>query len=247
MYYIGHSGFLIEMERIYLLFDYYQGELPELDPKKRLFIFVSHKHADHYNREIWKWKEDAYFILSKDVPFSAKQREILGISEEECAKVIRVRANECYFLEDREGEALQIDTFQSTDLGVAYLVSYRGNRIYHAGDLNRWVWKGETAAWNQEMAKKYSQQLEKLQKILGTERLLFAFLPVDPRQEEEAFGGICEFFEKISVDFVFPMHVWGQYSIVEQCIRVIETMFSEEKKKQICDIGKKKEWDFFDF
>lgn len=48
--YLGHSGFLLEMEDALLLFDYYQGSLPEMDPEKTLFVFVSHVHYDHYNR-----------------------------------------------------------------------------------------------------------------------------------------------------------------------------------------------------
>ncbi len=248
VYAIGHSGFLVETEQIYLLFDYYQGEMPMLDPKKKLFVFVSHKHADHYNREIWKWKEqygDACFILSKDVPFSARQRGILGISEEDCARVLRVRANERYSLTDREGETIWIDTLKSTDLGVAYLVCYKGRYIYHAGDLNRWVWKGESEDWNRDMAERYTKQLEELQKILGERRILLAFLPVDPRQEEEAFGGICEFLEKIAVDFVFPMHLWGKYYLAELCVKAVEERVSEEKARSIVSgIGERKEWEF---
>lgn len=234
--YIGHSGFLVETEWAYFLFDYYQGELPKFSMKKQLFLFVSHKHADHYNREIWKLKdccEDVCFVISKDVPFSARQRGILGISEEDCARVVRVRANERYFLEDREGESVQIDTLKSTDLGVAYLVSYRGDKIYHAGDLNRWVWRGETEEWNQKMAKQYSQQLEELQKLLGEERISIAFLPVDPRQEEEAFGGICEFLKKISVDMVFPMHLWERYETVERCVEVVKEVVSKTAGEKI--------------
>lgn len=48
--YLGHSGFLLEMEDALLLFDYYQGSLPEMDLEKTLFVFVSHVHYDHYNR-----------------------------------------------------------------------------------------------------------------------------------------------------------------------------------------------------
>ena len=52
--YLGHSGFLLEMEDALLLFDYYQGSLPEMDPEKTLFVFVSHVHYDHYNPDILK-------------------------------------------------------------------------------------------------------------------------------------------------------------------------------------------------
>ena len=40
--FMGHSGFLLEMDRVYCLFDYYKGEFPELDTRKKMAVFVSH-------------------------------------------------------------------------------------------------------------------------------------------------------------------------------------------------------------
>ena len=34
--YINHSGFLIETKDCYYIFDYYKGELPQLDKKKEV-------------------------------------------------------------------------------------------------------------------------------------------------------------------------------------------------------------------
>ena len=47
--YLGHSGFLAETKEHYLLFDYYTGKLPVFSPEKKLTVFVSHCHQDHYN------------------------------------------------------------------------------------------------------------------------------------------------------------------------------------------------------
>ena len=52
--YIKHSGFLIETANSYLLFDYWQGKLPELQYDKELYIFSSHAHHDHYTKDIFK-------------------------------------------------------------------------------------------------------------------------------------------------------------------------------------------------
>ena len=54
--YIGHSGFLVETSGCSLLFDYYQGEIPRLRQDKPLFVFVSHRHSDHFNPEIFSIK-----------------------------------------------------------------------------------------------------------------------------------------------------------------------------------------------
>ena len=49
--YIGHSGFFVEMEDACFLFDYYKGTIPETDGNKKMYVFVSHRHHDHYNEE----------------------------------------------------------------------------------------------------------------------------------------------------------------------------------------------------
>ena len=51
--YIGHSGFLLETQEANFLFDYYQGEIPQMDKDKPLVVFVSHRHEDHYNPVIF--------------------------------------------------------------------------------------------------------------------------------------------------------------------------------------------------
>ena len=50
--YIQHSAFLAEWEDIVCLFDYAGGELPEIDRDKRLCVFASHHHSDHFDPEI---------------------------------------------------------------------------------------------------------------------------------------------------------------------------------------------------
>lgn len=46
--YIHHSAFLAETEHACLLFDYFKGSLPKLPEGKRLYIFASHRHPDHF-------------------------------------------------------------------------------------------------------------------------------------------------------------------------------------------------------
>ena len=68
--YLGHSGFLVEVDDALFLFDYYQGEIPWMDPEKILFVCVSHMHYDHYNPQIFQLREkmpDIQFLLSDDI------------------------------------------------------------------------------------------------------------------------------------------------------------------------------------
>ena len=61
--YIGHSGFFVEMEDACFLFDYYKGTIPETDGNKKMYVFVSHRHHDHYNEEIFRLQEKFRDIL----------------------------------------------------------------------------------------------------------------------------------------------------------------------------------------
>ena len=51
--FLAHSGFLVEWEHFYTLFDFYKGELPELNKTKPLLIFASHRHEDHFDPRIF--------------------------------------------------------------------------------------------------------------------------------------------------------------------------------------------------
>ena len=45
--YLSHSGFLVEMDDACFLFDYYKGEIPDIDREKQLFVFVSPGQYEH--------------------------------------------------------------------------------------------------------------------------------------------------------------------------------------------------------
>ena len=127
--YIHHSCFLVETDRFYFLFDYEKGRLPEMDGKKPVFVFSSHGHADHYNPGVFPLLAEAGMeqirgVLSDD------------ITDAVTADVLYVSPGKTYEL----APMLTLTTFRSTDLGVAFLLEDGGRLIYHAGDLNDWVW-----------------------------------------------------------------------------------------------------------
>jgi L-ascorbate metabolism protein UlaG (beta-lactamase superfamily) len=64
--YLGHSGFLVETSDAYFLFDYIRGELPAFSKEKRLYVFASHAHHDHWDSAIFtdqRLKGAACFII----------------------------------------------------------------------------------------------------------------------------------------------------------------------------------------
>lgn len=207
--YLGHSGFLLEWPDFDWLFDYYEGELPTGDGEKTLVVFVSHKHQDHFNPEIFSIKgyREIYYVLSSDTKRAAEKLSSSG--------------HPLYFLKAREqlsltigssGTELQIQTLRSTDCGVAFLVEYDGKTIYHAGDLNWWVWPGETRQYNQNMTANFLRYTESLK---GKE-LFAAFLPLDPRQGEWYSKGMAHVLSIAQVTYAFPMHFWKDHSIIQK-------------------------------
>ena len=105
---------------------------------------------------------------------------------------------------------LLIRTLHSTDFGVAFLVRFHDKWIYHAGDLNWWVWKEETKQYNHNMTanfKKYTAPLEGME-------LFAAFLPLDPRQEDWYDKGFLYILEHTKTAHVFPMHFWKDYEMI---------------------------------
>lgn len=200
--YIEHSCFLVETTSCYLLFDYYKGELPEFVDTKRLYIFVSHQHQDHYNSYIFTYanRPNTYFILSNDI---AKQEHI--------SNAIYMGAHEQNKVDD-----LEIHTLQSTDEGVAFYVSLPEAHIYHAGDLHWWHWEEEnTLEENEEAKKAYLREIALLQGY----PIDIAFLPLDPRQEEQYDLGLDAFARLLQPTQLYPMHFWGEFHAIHRLLR----------------------------
>ena len=68
--YLEHSGFAAEYKEYVLIFDWYRGSLPEFDQQKKIYVFASHSHYDHFNKKIFGWSEqypDVRYILSADI------------------------------------------------------------------------------------------------------------------------------------------------------------------------------------
>lgn len=216
--YIGHSGFLAETTFCYYLFDYYKGTLPPLNPDKPILVFSSHAHQDHYNPEIFKilksmGMQQITAVLSKDIPVKKYPRDMENIT------CITVTFHQTYELPC--GTTLR--TLLSTDVGVAFLLQNPEGTIYHAGDLNDWVWDGEPEQDNRQMTGSYRHEIDLLasyqKEYLDNLPIDTAFIPLDPRQEEYYAGGILYFLKKIRVSNVYPMHFWDQPEIIHQFLK----------------------------
>lgn len=201
--YIHHSTFLVETESACLLFDWFEGELPPIPEGKRLYVLASHDHEDHFSEEIYSRLEGrphVTFLLSDDI-----EPEVIPEGGRE----------RTHFLPPRslwQDDTLSVETFLSTDLGVAFWCHVDGKILYHAGDLNHWYWEGEEESWNRAMTESYRAEIARMEGRTAD----VAFLPVDPRLGAWFYLGADDFLKAVEARHIFPMHFWGDFSVCEK-------------------------------
>ena len=126
--YLAHSGFLIELSAVSLLFDWWKGSLPPLPEGKPLLVFVSHGHEDHFDPHIFALDDgtrEVRFLLGKGLHLGKGSMAKWGVSEATAGKCRLVRGGDDF-------EALpgiRVEALRSTDAGVAYLVTAEGQTI----------------------------------------------------------------------------------------------------------------------
>ena len=232
IFYIKHSGFLIETADCYYLFDYYTGDLPSLDCNKPILVFASHRHPDHYNPIIFSLlkaqnMQHITAVLSKDIPKKNYPADI---------PTLIVTFHQVYTLPYTDAS---LYTLHSTDQGVAFLIKCPEGIFYHAGDLNDWVWEEETEQYNKQMSGSYRHEIKLLKEYLHScamavaeelsknatgdvsEELSvdIAMLPLDPRQEQDYYRGMLYFLQQIATKKVFPMHYWERPDIIQRFVQ----------------------------
>ncbi len=174
---------------------------------KQIYVVVSHHHKDHYTKKIFDWSRKfpgIKYILSKDVAKYARhiltKDSIYSGIKPDPENVFVVRPGEVFC-----DESLKIEAFDSTDIGNSYAVTVNGIKIFHAGDLNAWIWKDEsTESEISEALKTYESILDKI--VSKYPEFDMAMFPVDSRLGTDYFTGAKIFLEKICVRHFFPMH-----------------------------------------
>lgn len=224
--YVWHDCFVVETNTANFIFDFWrdpdvnEGELPlslqDISRDKPLYVLVSHGHKDHYNPRIFEWSrsfDNITYIVSKDV--AKRIRHI--ISETSVYSGAKVSADIVVMLtagNSIEKENVKVTAFPSTDIGNSYLVETDGIRIFHAGDLNAWIWLDEST--EQEVHKAMGDFKACVREIKNyiTEnypgerqpRIDYLFFPVDSRIGRNYWTGAQLFLKTFDTGHFFPMH-----------------------------------------
>lgn len=237
--FIHHSCFLVEVDEKVLIFDYFQGDrvngyhfggvIPEYAPDTPIYMFASHKHRDHFDMDILRWTEkykNIHYIFSKDIKMSPNFLKKHGIDPAVREKILYVAPEQNYELDD-----MKIETYRSTDEGVAFYVETNGAGFFHAGDLNDWRWDGVGSIINIAIQKDYRAQIRKLAK----KHINIAFVPLDPRLGQYEDLGIDYFLRNTDAEYVFPMHMWQDYRGIRRYVKKISNRSMAERIIEIED------------
>lgn len=210
--YLFNSGFTVEMEKHLLIFDYFKDSIDngeknrangvigeeDLNTDKKIIVFSSHSHRDHFNPVILDWKNirpDITYVLSSDIKDVRKTENVNIIS-----------AYEELNLED-----VYVKAYGSTDIGISFLVKIDGVTLFHSGDLNWWYWWDDTESEIQQSERWFKDEIRKIK----GETVDIAFFPVDPRLEHNYCVGGEYFIKEINPQVFIPMHFGENYQITE--------------------------------
>lgn len=197
LYFLHHSGFMLELETMILVFDYYLDPLKRLEDRlektdKPVYFFVSHVHGDHFNRAIRKFEKRASsYFLHRDCHLALADESLLH--EMDVGETVN------------EGP-LSVHMYGSTDAGGSYMVEAEGLTIFHAGDLNWWHWAGEGDSENREARDWFFRELS----CIKEKEVDIAMLPVDARQQAAREWGVKAYLSHFSAGLLIPMHAFGQ-------------------------------------
>ena len=198
--YLGGSGFLVALGDIGLLFDASEigpdlRILPEkeaLSAFRKLYVFISHSHSDHFSPNIYDLCGDnAVYIVGFDLP-QPHRGVRMNPGEEQGFGPVNVKA------------------FGSTDEGVSFLVECAGVKLFHAGDLNLWHWRDESSIVAIEAAEKLFYECVA---PIPKGEIDVAFFPVDPRQGSMYDAGAGYFVMTVKPRVMIPMHFQGRADV----------------------------------
>lgn len=217
--YIWHDCFAVSTPQANFVFDYwldsdgaardYPAFLDEFDSSRPLFVLVSHFHKDHYNPAIFGWAsrfDDIHYIVSRDV-FKRMRHIVSPTSVYHGPKVSPEQVSVLHNNESFTKGGTVVTAFPSTDVGNSYMVESGGIRIFHAGDLNCWLWIDESTPGEIRRAREdYKVCLDTIAARLGESPIDYCFFPVDSRIGSGYTEGPSEFVRRFNVRHFFPMH-----------------------------------------
>ena len=147
---------------------------------------------------MWRKIVPVTYVVSSDMPVGTRGK--------------RIAPGDTLRLTDK----VTVKAFDSTDLGVSFLVDVCGVKIFHAGDLNFWHWREESTVKEIDDAE---EAFRSAVDPITREEIALAFFPVDPRQGRLFDAGANYFILSVKPRLMVPMHFWGRAEIAVEFAR----------------------------
>lgn len=214
VYYCGHSGWAVNTQSSVLIFDYWSRNkisetpglingsiVPEELKDKKVYVFVSHDHGDHYDTIIYSWQKEI-----KDITY------VYGFIPEKSwlHEKTGYHGPEYVHIEDNQSKKIgdiKVCTHKSNDTGQGFLVEVDGVSIYHPGDH---------ALFTEEDKEGFKKEVDFIANQNSSVDI--AFLPVTgcPSRWKKEFivQGFFYSIDKLNPKQVFPMHAFNREYIL---------------------------------
>ena len=201
IWYLKHSGWAIRTRSAFLVFDYWDEDAapdekllanghirPDELKGLPVFVFVTHDHGDHFDRQILEWKKA---VPDLTYVFGFEPQGVDGV----VSLAPRTR---------RTIGPLAVTTIQANDAGVGFAVAVDGLTIFHAGDHSNNTL--ETAGNN------FFPEIDFLaRKGIKPDIAFFLNMYGCGSTNPEAFQkGITYAIDKLKIKSVLPMHGAGK-------------------------------------
>ena len=203
IWHLIHSSFLLKLNGMVMVFDYYldpaktsdRDDLrtgvirPEVMAGEEVYVFASHGHQDHFHPVVYDWRRQVthiHYILSYDIPSPPSQAVVFKPGERKSVGNLRVQS------------------YSSTDAGLAYSIYTQDKHIYFSGDNAFWNWDGDL---DDEIYERHA-----LSAIDRETPMDIAFQVCDPRLNDMGDGGIHIFARNFQPRLLVPIHAFGNYA-----------------------------------
>ena len=203
VYYLHHSAVCAVFRESLLVFDYFMHEPgkglddgfvgeQDLREAKRVYVFVSHAHPDHFNPLVYEWAAISgriTYIMDETVPRPESGQSVAALQRGGTF----------------DDGYIHVQAFGSTDTGGSFLAACEGTSLFHAGDLNDWHWKDEgNARYSDVMHKYFVRELAFIRH--RADPIDCAFFPVDKRMGTDYDQGADLFIRELSPKVFIPIH-----------------------------------------
>ena len=199
IWYLGHSGWAIQTGGHFLVFDYWRGDIltekfsmennrfhPTGLKHEEVYVFVSHKHMDHYNPAILEWT-----LSSRPITY------VFGWPAREIPNCICMRPRE-----NQRAGLLEITAIASTDAGVGFVVSVDGLVILHGGDAAQWL---------TPFSFLFRREVDFLaRRGMDFDMVFLAVATGQGRRRDCITNGALYAMAKLAPRVMFPMHAMGK-------------------------------------